>query len=152
MIKNKIAAVVVALGISLGMAPAEAAPYTNASPLVWNAAQQTVRSPGNLVISKDGKTLVFQQDGNFVLYSPNGTALWASGTANKGKTMVQQADGNVVIYGATGAPLWATGTPASQHDTSTSRIRLLGIGGGSGDCIYAASTSPTMSGGILVHC
>lgn len=51
-----------------------------------------------------------QGDGNLVLYSPDLTALWASGTAGySGAFLRVQNDGNVVMYqGAT--PIWATNT------------------------------------------
>lgn len=54
--------------------------------------------------------LVFQADGNLVVYGPNSTALWASYTQNKGATAaVMQADGNFVIY-AGNTPIWYTST------------------------------------------
>lgn len=56
-------------------------------------------------------TLIFQSDGNLVLYRKNGAALWASGTQGKGGTRVDlQADGNLVIYNNSNKPVWATGT------------------------------------------
>jgi len=56
-----------------------------------------------------GYRLVFQNDGNLVLYSPRGV-LWATGTerANADGFAVQR-DGNVVLYGG-GRPIWATNT------------------------------------------
>jgi len=55
--------------------------------------------------------LVFQSDGNLVLYDRDAGALWASGTNGRGgnKAIVQD-DGNFVIYDAQNRPLWATGT------------------------------------------
>jgi hypothetical protein len=48
-----------------------------------------------------------QQDGNLVLISPTGTAVWASHTdGHPGAFLTQQNDGNVVIYDPSGAP-WA---------------------------------------------
>jgi outer membrane protein assembly factor BamB len=52
-----------------------------------------------------------QDDGNLVLYSPGGDAVWAANTfGNDGAYLVLQDDGNLVIYAAAGAPLWATNT------------------------------------------
>ena len=55
--------------------------------------------------------LVFQGDGNLVLYTHSNYALWASGTANQGGAYaVMQGDGNLVIYRWDGSALWSTGT------------------------------------------
>jgi outer membrane protein assembly factor BamB len=52
-----------------------------------------------------------QDDGNLVLYSAGGDAVWASNTVgNDGAYLVLQDDGNLVIYAADGSPLWATNT------------------------------------------
>ena len=66
----------------------------------------TARQPGTAA-----DEAIMQGDGNFVLYSSSGSALWSSGTAgNTGASLDVQNDGNVVIYSASGAALWATGT------------------------------------------
>lgn len=90
----------------------------------------TMQGDGNLVLQRNGKVqwhsrtygnpgarAVTQSDGNFVIYSANGKALWSSGTslkvAYRTKSMLRvQNDGNVVFYRITD-PLraaWATGT------------------------------------------
>lgn len=64
------------------------------------------------VTSLDGAyRLVYQLDGNLVLYHVSGGALWASNTAGQsvGQTSMQ-GDGNLVVYDADGAPCFATGT------------------------------------------
>lgn len=54
--------------------------------------------------------LVFQPDGNLVVYGPNSKVLWASYTQGKGATSaVMQGDGNFVIYAGSKA-LWWTAT------------------------------------------
>lgn len=54
--------------------------------------------------------LVFQADGNLVLYSPN-RALWSSNTHTKGSKYVKlQDDGNLVIYDGNNHALWNTVT------------------------------------------
>ena len=53
-----------------------------------------------------------QYDGNFVVYSGSGAALWASGTniGNGYYVLIVQPDRNLVIYGPA---LWATSTNAA---------------------------------------
>lgn len=55
--------------------------------------------------------LVMQSDGNLVLYSSNGTALWATGTSGQGGAKaIFQSDGNLVVYTDAGSALWSSGT------------------------------------------
>lgn len=55
--------------------------------------------------------VVFQSDGNLVVYGPNSSIVWASYTQGKGGTScVMQNDGNLVIYNASGAAIWHTHT------------------------------------------
>lgn len=55
--------------------------------------------------------LIFQGDGNLVLFGKNNAVLWASYTHDKGGVRaVMQTDGNLVIYTAAGVALWSTGT------------------------------------------
>lgn len=52
-------------------------------------------------------------DFNFVLYSGDGQALWASGTGGadaESAYVSVQDDGNVVLYNQNDEPLWQTGT------------------------------------------
>jgi hypothetical protein len=43
--------------------------------------------------------LELQADGNAVLYSSNGSALWTTGTGGRGDSrLVMQNDGNLVLY------------------------------------------------------
>jgi hypothetical protein len=58
----------------------------------------------------DGATLIYQLDGNLVVYAPTGRAYWATMTfAPPGRT-VMQGDGNLVVYSASGIPVWWSGT------------------------------------------
>jgi len=60
--------------------------------------------------------LVFQRDGNLVLYRQNHNPVWASGTNGRGKRAIFQEDGNVVVYDDYSA-VWASNTnghPDSQ--------------------------------------
>ncbi|KAA0996819.1 putidacin L1 family lectin-like bacteriocin [Pseudomonas sp. ANT_J12] len=70
--------------------------------------------------------LIFQGDGNVVVYGPNWSIRWASYTQNKGAVQaVVQADGNFVVYAANNVPLWNSGT-AGQPGTV---LRLQPNGG-----------------------
>ncbi len=60
--------------------------------------------------SGSGYKVVFQGDGNLVIYDANGSAKWASGTNPSGASLSLQSDGNLVIYNSSGSAQWATGT------------------------------------------
>lgn len=70
-----------------------------------------VMYPGqSLSTANRNQRLVFQPDGNLVLYSLN-TPAWSSKTYGKNPSyMVMQNDGNLVIYNAEKQPLWNTRT------------------------------------------
>jgi hypothetical protein len=73
-----------------------------------------ILQPNQFRVSGDGRfRLVFQGDGNLVLYQVTGgiTALWSTGTNGSGAAFVaMQSDGNLVMYSATSAVLWSTNT------------------------------------------
>ena len=57
-----------------------------------------------------------QRDGNLVLYSAGGQALWASGTRGvAGAWAVMQLDGNFVVYSKTGRAVWASRDGAASR-------------------------------------
>jgi hypothetical protein len=57
-----------------------------------------------------GDDLVFQSDGNLVLYG-GGQAIWSTDTWRYAASrLVVQDDCNLVIYSADGWPVWATNT------------------------------------------
>lgn len=59
--------------------------------------------------------LIYQGDGNLVLYDETArTAPWGSGTTSAGQ-VVMQLDGNLVIYDAQGAVQYASGTAGNQN-------------------------------------
>lgn len=58
-----------------------------------------------------GANLVFQTDGNLVLYGPGKQVLWATNTNRSGiSRLAMQTDGNLVIYDNSGQPVWTSGT------------------------------------------
>lgn len=68
--------------------------------------------PGDKLESSNGLyQLIYQTDGNLVLYTANGRALWASGTNGRpAGYAAMQTDGNFAIYGPDGGFQWNTGT------------------------------------------
>jgi hypothetical protein len=63
-----------------------------------------------------------QTDGNLVVYSASGRALWQSGTYNQpGDYLAVQPDGNAVIYTPGGQPRWATNTVQNSPSSSGQR-------------------------------
>ena len=51
-----------------------------------------------------GSRLIFQRDGNLVLYDELNRAVWASGTDHRGQEGIFQHDGNLVVYVSRGRP------------------------------------------------
>lgn len=69
----------------------------------WIISQGTHFRYGDYV--QVGKSrLVFQTDGNLVLYDELGQARWASGTDKRGQEGIFQQDGNLVVYVSRGRP------------------------------------------------
>lgn len=54
--------------------------------------------------------LIFQSDGNLVVYDRNNQVLWDAKTSNRGSRAEFQNDGNLVVYNRKGQPLFATNT------------------------------------------
>jgi hypothetical protein len=54
--------------------------------------------------------LIYQTDGNLVLYRANGEFLWNNGKVNSGGLLKMQTDGNLVSYDAANKALWSTRT------------------------------------------
>lgn len=91
--------------------PSCAIPLDNSTP--WS-----LPTKGDLTLARTPEAkLIWQADGNLVLYTLGDSVLWASNTSGRGRRLSFQADGNLVIYsGATSLmtgqpiPVWATGT------------------------------------------
>ncbi|MFF3013751.1 trypsin-like serine protease [Streptomyces sp. NPDC057939] len=73
-------------------------------------------NPGAVFYAHGKASLIMQADGNLVLYSESGAALWSSNTyGNPGAYASLQSDGNFVVYKkdggeGKGGALWSTGT------------------------------------------
>jgi hypothetical protein len=69
---------------------------------------------GGVVVSDTLKAkLIFQADGNLVVYDENDRARWASHTVNRGSYTLFQPDGNFVVYAVdhtTQSAVWASNT------------------------------------------
>ena len=67
--------------------------------------------------------VVFQADGNLVVYTPDKKPIWATGTQNKGGSdCIFQEDGNLCVY-AGDRYLWGSGTNGKAE-----KLRLLDSG------------------------
>lgn len=62
------------------------------------------------ILRAEESSLVWQHDGNLVLYTTSGQAVWSTHTFDRGKRLDFQADGNLVIYDASNTAIWSTGT------------------------------------------
>jgi CSLREA domain-containing protein len=73
--------------------------------------------PGQYLLSpKRAYQLIYQNDGNLVLYRGDGIATWSSGTGGQTPDhVIMQADGNMVIYGPGGVPQYGTGTSGNPN-------------------------------------
>lgn len=72
--------------------------------------------PDDFLLSSNGKyKLIYQWDGNLVLYDENDIPMWASSTsASSPGRAVMQTDGNFVVYDNSSASLWASGTSGNS--------------------------------------
>ena len=95
--------------------------------------------PGDSVSSSDGRFwLMYQGDGNLVLYRWNWVALWSSGTTGSSAGQVNmQSDGNFVVYSAGGGVAWHAGTYGNGG-------AYLVVQDDGNTVIYAAGGSPAL--------
>ncbi|MFS0718010.1 curculin domain-containing protein [Arthrobacter sp. 1P04PC] len=72
---------------------------------------ETALRPGSAATSPNSRyRLLYQTDGNLVLYGPDGP-LWDSGSNGRGAgACIMQADGNLVLYGPNDEYVWDTET------------------------------------------
>jgi pimeloyl-ACP methyl ester carboxylesterase len=102
----------------------------------------TALHPGDSLASSNGLYhLVYQGDGNLVLYDDGGRPLWASHTDGSAPGVaVMQGDGNFVIYNGYSDPIWHTAT----HGYGGA---YLEVGNDGNVVIYDASGSPLWATG-----
>ena len=99
--------------------------------------------PGQFLISPNyGYQLIYQPDGNLVLYRGDGTALWSSGTS--GHTpghAIMQTDGNFVIYDSGGNVQFSIGTFGNPGATLALQTDGNVVIYNQGNPIFATGTS-----------
>jgi len=80
-----------------------------ANPGTSLARSTTTMFGGESLSSPNGRyRMLFQPDGNLVVYADGGRVVWASASSAPGGRFVSQSDGNLVIYSASGRPVWAS--------------------------------------------
>lgn len=97
--------------------------------VLTNTPAWSLPASGSLTILRTPESrLVWQGDGNLVLYSASGVASWASNTNGTGKALSFQPDGNLVIYRAAGpsAPAEALWSSNTWYAGGASRALRLG--------------------------
>jgi hypothetical protein len=74
----------------------------------------TLNKGDRLISHNKQYRLIFQGDGNLVLYKSGGQALWSTRTNGSGASrLILQGDGNLVLYKSGGQALWSTRTNGS---------------------------------------
>ena len=93
-------------------------------PSLVNAPAWLLPASGNLTVMRTPESrLVWQGDGNLVLYTASGAPVWASNTDGRGKGLYFQADGNLVVYNTLdntipANALWSAGTWQGGADSA----------------------------------
>jgi hypothetical protein len=99
---------------------------------------------GQQLDSCDGQYfLAMQTDGNLVLYTKAGTALWDTDTVGTGAAVAtMQDDGNFVVYTSGGTAVWNSQTEGSGCGTflAVQTDGNLVLYDGSGTAIWATGT------------
>ncbi|MFJ9769763.1 hypothetical protein ACIRVF_00765 [Kitasatospora sp. NPDC101157] len=101
--------------------------YADHTPVNGLLAEGGCLAPGGRVLNEDGWTadLVYQPDGNLVLYRSDGQPLWASNTAGQlAFRASMQDDGNFVLYQPDGSPYWATGTNRCRASYEINQVHV----------------------------
>ena len=132
---------------------------------VLGSGQGCIR--GRALFPTDGRFgLIYQGDGNLVLYAPNGVPLWWTGVVGPGVTMMQtdgdlvilsngtvrlarngrysscirlQSDGNLVMCSASGSVLMSTGRGGQEPEAAAATPQT--------DTLALAATNPSGPGG-----
>lgn len=104
----------------------------------------SVMFPGQQLETADRRyRLTLQTDGNLVLYSSGGHALWSSGTyGSPSAYLSMQGDGNLVIYDSNSRALWNSNT----WGKGPSQLNVQQDGN---MVIYGASGQPSWSSGTF---
>lgn len=100
------------MGSSAGNWPPVDTPPVSQTRFLLVGSRSDCLNPGDALFSEDeSHRLIYQGDGNLVLYDSAGAALWSTGTnGNPAWRTYMQPDGNFVVYSTEGVPVFATGT------------------------------------------
>ncbi|MBK8969587.1 MAG: ricin-type beta-trefoil lectin domain protein [Lewinellaceae bacterium] len=99
--------------------------FTNAGPVTRDLGFEYHKGTESSVLQTGNWNLLWQYDGNLVLYGPGyGNGAWTSHTDNKGTDLYFQGDGNLVIY-QSGNPVFASNTANDQHSGKGGRKLVL---------------------------
>jgi len=72
---------------------------------------EELKKGDNLTSANNRYQLIFQRDGNLVLYGPRNRALWSSNTQGRPvEKCIMQTDGNLVLYLPGGQAIWNSKT------------------------------------------
>jgi hypothetical protein len=72
---------------------------------------EELKKGDNLTSANGRYQLIFQRDGNLVLYGPRNRALWSSNTQGRPvEKCIMQKEGNLVLYLPGGQPIWDSRT------------------------------------------
>ena len=99
--------------------------------------------PGQSLVSKNKRArLVFQTDGNVVLYG-DGRPLWDTRSVGRGgRLFVNQAtDGNLVLYGAGNAVIWSSNPAGGPVDVAIQNDANLVKYTGAGQPVWSTDTN-----------
>jgi hypothetical protein len=131
-----------------GIAPAISHSGTYTIPVVYPLSGLTLKP--NQSVSIYQTKLVYQTDGNLVVYDAANTAVWASGwtpnfpypSCTSGNCTAQfQNDGNLVLYAGT-KPYWASGTSETGSELLfSSSAPYLTILNSAGQVIWASDST-----------
>lgn len=121
----------------------------------WNTENALRWFPSTLLKSDNGQfSLVFQEDGNLVVYKNGNNAIWASGTNGKGGKSVEfQKNGNLVIYRGdfnSGHVIWQSNSPGRGGETLVlENDGELLIHASGAIKVWSVSTNPIQYGRVM---
>lgn len=97
--------------------------------------------------------LIFQSDGNLVVYAKNDKVIWHANSHNKGAVKAcMQGDGRFVIYTAANVPIWYTEWFVKNGDTGAVAL----IQGDANFVVYTGYNTPSVkaqwNAGKLANC
>ena len=102
------------------------------------------------ILTNGNYSLDWQDDGNLVLRTASGSAVFASDTGGAGEKICFQGDGNLVIHNSCGQAIFATATGDGQHGGNGGRKMVLQtdcnlvIRNAAGSALFSTGTFPCL--------